>query len=192
MEHTGFPCEECYSVVASGADGLLRSSSIPRKRRPYWSQWRSIAAAAVIIVTLGIFATLSQRRPGLRTLANAAPPTRRVEARLTGFPYQPLESRTRGSDTALSERPDYWQFAEAAGRIRDAAERHPTRDTFHALGVARFVLGDSRGALVSFGEALRKETGDDQMLRAIDKAHDAALLSDLSAAALQASQVKDD
>src|SRR5229473_3574221 len=161
MEHTGFPsdetlaafldgnlepdtrrrviehmttCEECYSVVASGADGLLRSSSIPRKRRPYWSQWRSIGAAAVIIVTLGIFATLSQRRPGLRTLANAAPPTRRVEARLTGFPYQPLESRTRGSDTALSERPDYWQFAEAAGRIRDAAERHPTRDTFHALG----------------------------------------------------------
>lgn len=226
MEHTGFPsdetlasfldgkldpetrrrvmehmttCDECYATVIGGGGTTDTVLEIPggHRSRILSIRWMSAIAAVMAIVVVGPVVMRQLDRPGLPTLAAAAPPQRRIEARLTEFPYQRMDVKRGGGSsgddqTPLYLRPDYYRFDAAAARVKEEADKRQTPDALHALAVSQLVLGNYTGALTTFKSALRRQTGQADFFSAINKSTDAALLSDLSAAALQGAGAGDD
>lgn len=185
MEHVA-TCAECYEVVL--AANALREPE-PNIVPIPTSRWvvPSLAAAAVIALVALFVSPLRERilpqpKTGLAALAAAAPPQRTVEGRLTGFPYRPLKPVTRGSAEEDDTSPEHLKLLSAAAQVAADAKNNPTPDNLHAYGVSLLMLGRTDAAVSTLEDALRKETGEDQITSAIQKGTDPSLLNDLCVA----------
>jgi hypothetical protein len=186
VEHIA-TCAECYDVVL-GANELGAAQApgtvVPFRRRR--TALVGIAAAAVFALLL--FGPLRERflpgqRSGLAALAEAAPPERNIEGRLSGFPYRPLKPVTRG-EPGEDTSPEHIKLLAVATQVAADAEKNPTVENLHAQGVSLLMLGNERGAIDALERALRTATGESDRLAAIRKSTDASLTGDLASAYL--------
>ena len=146
---------------------------------------RLIPAIAVIVFA----ALISHRRVGvLESMAAAAPAERSFEGRLSNFPFRPLVEQTRGRAPAAVETVDLGPaHAFIARAIHDAKQKR-TVDNLHALGVAYLIIGKDDAALEALADALTKQTGEEELPKAIRASGDIALLNDLAVAAVARSR----
>jgi tetratricopeptide (TPR) repeat protein len=187
IEHMA-ECPECYSVFLAATEmrGTAAGAVVPFPRRRALGIGL-VAAAAVAAVVLLLTPTgerlISRPKSGLAALAEAAPPQRNIEGRLTGFPYRPLAPVTRGpGDQNAAKNPENWKLLSVAARVQEEAKKNPTVESLHALGVLHLLLGNREQAVRTLEEALKKDTGETDISKAIQKSRDAKLLNDLSAA----------
>jgi CHAT domain-containing protein len=142
---------------------------------------RRVAPAVTVIV----FATLISHRKAdvIESMATTAPAERSFEGRLNNFPFRPLAEQMRGraarADEIADIAPSHAFIAEA---IHDAKEKR-TVANLHALGVAELIIGNTDAALEAMVNAVAKETGEEELPKAIRASNDIALLNDLSVAA---------
>jgi CHAT domain-containing protein len=142
---------------------------------------RRVAPAVTVIV----FATLISHRKVdvIESMAATAPAERSFEGRLNNFPFRPLDEQMRGRAVRVDEiadiAPSHAFIAEA---IHDAKEKR-TVANLHALGVAELIIGNTDAALEAMVNAIAKETGEEELPKAVRASNDIALLNDLSVAA---------
>jgi CHAT domain-containing protein/tetratricopeptide (TPR) repeat protein len=223
MEHSGFPsdetlaafidgrldaetrrkviehmagCEECWTVYMSASEMPLELLQAANVRG--WRRKKSWLLAVAAILALAIFAVpvriwLISRRSPLQQLAEAAPASRKIEGRFTGFGYQPLAPVTRGWDgspatdaeTSFIANPENWRVVAVAPRIEEQTRENPSAENLHARGVLHLMMGNWDEGLDDLKKALRKETGESDLGKAMRASKDASLLSDLSVAYLE-------
>jgi CHAT domain-containing protein len=172
-------CNDCYATFEAASEMRERSEkqrvvAFPKRRLAVIG----FAAAAVVVILLAP-AIRDRLRPrsGLATLAAAAPAHRNIEGRLTGFPYRPMAPVMRGTD---AENHENLKLLSVAAQIQEEADKNPTPENLHQLGVAYLLLGNSTKAVSTLEESLKRGTGED-IPAAIQKSTDASLLTDLSA-----------
>src|SRR6266542_453337 len=160
VEHMA-ECPECLDVVMGGREiETIGNSKILAAHST--SRWvlRTLAAvaaalAAVVFLT-PLRQTFLQHRPsGVAALAEAAPPYRQFEGRLATIPYRPLKPAMRGGDidsNAASE-PEMWKTIAIANTIKEEAQKRPSAENLHALGVAFLLLGNAADAVPTLEKA---------------------------------------
>lgn len=186
VEHIA-TCPECYDVVLSAQE--LRGYAAPGKVVPFRRPGLRVVAlaAAAAAVVIAFFTTPIRERimphpkSGLAALADAAPPQRNIEGRLSGFPYRPLKPVMRGGEDEDHSAARIKLLAVAA-QVASDAEKNPTADNLHAYGVSLLMLGKYDVAVEKLEAALRKETRAERGSSLIQKSMDVPLLNDLSAA----------
>src|ERR1043165_6261966 len=117
-------CPECMDVVMAANESQAAISNVAPFRPRFWS-WKTLAAAAAVIVVAvyGTWRYHERSTTGIAALAAAAPEFRDVDGRLAGFPYQAKRKVNRGS---ADEDTDNWKLLGAAARIKEAAEAKPS------------------------------------------------------------------
>lgn len=168
-------CDDCRYLVASVLDTQVavaaESSPTPRatppadggkvvrfSRRAVWGTVSGLAAAAVLLLAVGVPPRWwqpadSSTASKLANLAAAVRNGRTVEARLSGgFAYSPFRAPMRSGGSSAAA--DNWSLYAAAGKIREDVERDPTADNLHALGVAHLLLGEYDAAIRAFEDAI--------------------------------------
>ena len=178
-------CNDCYATFEAAT--AMRQRSYERMER--FPKQRRVAVIALLAAAVAAFVAFlaPMLRPraasGLSKLAAAAPPERIIEGRLTAFPYRPLAPVTRGpGDSISAKNPDNWKLLSVAAQIQEVARKTQSVENLHALGASHLLLGNWDEAVTSLEEALRMETGQAPLAKALATSHDAQLLSDLSAA----------
>lgn len=192
-------CDECYSIFVAANEWKREQrektheggAEIVRPRfgtRP-WFAVAAIAAAAVIGIVFGgplrdWFTRYSfNHRTGLAAVVSAANgemDARPFETRVSGgFAYKPAARITRGASSGAGEN---YKLQAAAADVRKEAERHPTVQNRHALGITEMMLGDAGAAVTALEAALTMESGQQDVRAAIAASRNARLLSDLAAA----------
>ncbi len=190
VEHIA-TCPECYDVVLGAQE--LRGQATPGNVVPFRRPGLRVVAlaAAAAAVVIAFFTTpireriLLHPKSGLAALADAAPPQRNIEGRLSGFPYRPMKPVMRGKK-GEDHSPERIRLLTVAAQVAAEAEKNPTPENLHASGIALLMLGDSDAAVDDLEKALRKETGEDEIAKAVQKATDAALMNDLAVALREA------
>lgn len=183
-------CAECYSVFMSATERVEAGSAPNGSHRSSRRAWLSVAVTAVAAAFAVVFLLtpvrdlfFPQYDRALEALAKAAPAQRTIAGRISGFPYQPMEHRTRGGgrvDPMNEPGNAALLTATAAAQRSLTARRSPAN--LHAVGVANLLLGQTDTAINILHEALLAETGRRRVTDAIDDSTDARLLNDLSAA----------
>lgn len=184
-------CSDCYEVMnevlrIQEAIAMPDVSAVPVRRpggvtvvRGAFGRrkavWRVagvlLAAAAALVLVVRLQPTWwTGVDPKLADLVEAVGEERTVEARLTGgFKYGPLRSPVRSGGRAGPT--DNWSLLAAAGKIREVAERNPTPESLHALGVAQLQLGEYDDAVAALEKALAQETRDPRILNDLAAAY---------------------
>jgi hypothetical protein len=171
IEHVA-DCAECRDTILlaselAGAEAnVVRPASFGRRAAPL------LAVAAAILLLLAV-PPIRERifgRSGMSALVHIGESMhqRPGEARLSAaFPYREAKDPTRGT----GEDEDY-ALELAVSEAAERAEKRPTQDNLHALGVAHLLQGSGPEAVAALERAQAAGTPD------------AALLSDLAAAYL--------
>ena len=185
-------CPDCYEVFAATvqfglsepeaetegvkpAEARLGAAGA-RLRSPLFTRWVGLAAAAALVVALGLWFYRTQlprpSAPLVAELAEAMGARRFIEPRLTGgFRHGRLITLRSGeASQGLDAQPG--SVLAAVARIRERAEGDTSPEALGALGVTYLVSGDTAAAVKSLESA------------SAQKPDDARLLSDLSAAYL--------
>src|SRR5439155_1657649 len=88
-------------------------------------------------------------------------PYRTVEGRLSGFQsWEPLKETKRDVPAEVQRKPEYWPLLTAAGEIGKAADRDPSPENLHALGVSHLLIGNFDEAISTLQKAAQKSPGD--------------------------------
>jgi tetratricopeptide (TPR) repeat protein len=181
-------CESCYFVFTEAAQ--MRASSLDvdrpeplpdpvvwwKSRRVLWSSSAGLAAAAVLVIAIGVGLTSSRwsnrTSPELRALISAVGTDRTIEPRLTGgFAHGPLRGAFRGRDPVSPVVTPDVALAAAEIERRELGQR--TFRSSRVLGLAYLVTGEIDRAVTSLESAVEQSGGTD-----------AECLSDLAAAYL--------
>ncbi|HUO85126.1 MAG TPA: hypothetical protein VM534_08435, partial [Thermoanaerobaculia bacterium] len=166
-------CENCYETMSesllalraleeeetaddSPGRGFAVAAPVPISSR---RRWTGFAIAATVILAAGLagflyWRSISPRDPIAR-LAAVAPEERTIEARLSGFDWAPLAPVTRGPEESRD-----WKLLAEAARIKEEAEKNPTAENLHALGVAHLLLGEWDQAVEELERAVEAGAGD--------------------------------
>ena len=175
VEHMA-TCSTCYAMTASWHHVTAK--------RPRAGRWiRAAAIAVLILVTVLAYdrwSTSGTRR--ISILANAAPPMRSFEGRITAFPYRPYGGVFR---SAAARPPDRYDtvFIMAADRVHPTSPARSALD-FRVIGFSDLVRGNPSRAVEAFESAVKTTAKHDDLTTAIRACNEPALLSDLSAAYL--------
>jgi CHAT domain-containing protein len=156
-------CTECRTVVSETAR-FEREEQRPA-RRPWWIA--AAVAAAIAIVVVAIPFVRGRRTPIDQLIAAAPHEHRRVEARLSGFPWARLQAPSRGEG-----RPDPadLRLAGAAGEVLEK-----TGGRGHSAGVAYLLIDRAHDSITTLEKS----------------ANDAQSWSDLAAARLAVATQED-
>jgi CHAT domain-containing protein len=149
------------------------------------------ALLVVVIVTPLAWRVAVPPRGHIASLARASEvmSVRPIAARLTGgFDYRPLAHEERRGPRS-DARSKTFAVEAAAATVIDASDDTPS--SLHAVAVARLLTDSNDAALASFENAVRRATGIRDVVTAIERCNDAALLSDLAAAYLTGAAAKD-
>lgn len=183
VEHMA-ECPECLDVVMGGREVARVAES--RRRVVAWPRKAVISLAAAAVVAMGVFLTpIRDRvwpRDDIRALAAVAPPERFSDGRIADFPYQLRAKTMRGGENDVTKNPEYWKFWQVAARVLDEAKKHRDGNTLHADGVSRLMIGNNKGAVTDLEDALREQSHETDLSKAISMSSDAKLINDLSAA----------
>ena len=164
-------CEDCFELVSEmiavqvpiqtnlrtpTAASTLSETPFFRRKAPLFGIAALATAAAVVL------AVWMQPRPtkgtesGVALLVAAVGADRPIEARLSGeFPAVPY----RGAERSTQATPNYALLA-AAGELQQTAEREPTAENLHALGVAQLLLGEYEAAVATLDTAVAESPDD--------------------------------
>lgn len=172
-------CSECRTAVAHTADfydqerrqgmraGLEAEEKEATRGAGISRRWWLLAAASVIAVTAVSLLVRPGRNNPTSILFDAAPREhRRVDARVSGFPWAPLQAQQRGGDLAD---PADLKLAGAAGVVLERTARKNDAESLHAQGVALLLI-DRLSESIAVLE------------RAANTSNDARIWSDLAAA----------
>jgi hypothetical protein len=191
IEHIA-QCEECWSVVMAAnemTDAPLALAPVVALR-PRTSRWIGAAAGIALAAAVGIgFVVIPKmHRDDRAAIMEAAPAERPFRGRLSGFPLRGMTRVLRGggdeaSDPAFIGDP---KFLDLAAKIADRAEKNPTVENLHNLGDICLLLGRPADAVTELQQALEKQTGENDIARAIERSTDTALLNDFSVASVNA------
>jgi CHAT domain-containing protein/tetratricopeptide (TPR) repeat protein len=187
MQHMTTCDNDCYDTfLATSAakrevgDGAAVVAFPDRSRRSLvWGAFAAAVAAAFAAAFL--VPQFRDRLPfmpkhGIAALIAASGPTRDIEARLSGFPYQPKTIVNRGpADEEGPNEWSKWRLSAAQEAVKEDAAGHPSAETHHALGVSYLLSGLA-------GKAV------DQLVSSESQHPDARTLADLSAAYLARSK----
>jgi len=146
----------------------------------------ALGSAAIVAGSMGAWHLWRESRPGISELARIASLYRIAEGRLTGFPYRPLAPRMRGEASMPTAS---LQLLAVGAEITEAAQREPSIENLHGIGVAQLLAGNTMEATRDLADAVRQSTGEEELLAAIAKANDVALLNDVAVAYLQRGRV---
>jgi CHAT domain-containing protein len=132
-------CAECRTVTGEAArfeeEEALEEATVVRKRAfGGWRTWTVAAVATAAAATTPFL--LRAPAPPIATLIDAAPPYRRVEGRLSRFPWKPLRGGPRGATTPPAER----RLVSAAYGVLDRTENDTAVEACHAAGVAHLLI----------------------------------------------------
>ena len=169
-------CPDCYEVFAATVQFGLSEPEAETEGVKLFTRWVGLAAAATLIVALGLWLYRTQlprpSAPLVAELAEAMGARRFIEPRLTGgFRHGRLITLRSGeASQGLDAQPG--AVLAAVARIRERAEGDTSPEALGALGVTYLVSGDAAAAVKSLESA------------SAQKPDDARLLSDLSAAYL--------
>jgi CHAT domain-containing protein/tetratricopeptide (TPR) repeat protein len=146
-------CAECRLLVTETA----RFEREEEARRPR-ATWRWIVAAAAAVAAAAITVPLLNRgdEPIEQLIAEAPRQHRRVDARLSGFPWAELRPPSRGVE---SSDPADLKLAGAAGAVLERTEGDASADARHAAGVA-YLLTDQRSRSVAALEEAARTSKD--------------------------------
>jgi tetratricopeptide (TPR) repeat protein len=161
-----------YVSTASAREGQeivdkpARASKISRPvwwRRPALVPYFRLAAAAVIVVGLGlgiwrVFFYQSEVSKGIAALAQAYREQRPLEARISGFNYAPA-ANTRGEQGKT----DQVALDRAERILLDAVFEHPGPASHHALGRLYLAQQQFDKAIAQFEEALKTDPNNAQL-----------------------------
>ncbi|HYS53219.1 MAG TPA: CHAT domain-containing protein [Thermoanaerobaculia bacterium] len=187
MEHI-VGCDDCYATFEAATEMKNSAGRIVRfpKKRVALIGFAAAVAAALMVVLAPAIRERLRPHSGLAALAAAAPAHRTIEGRLTGFPYRPIAPVMRGAKEANpTTNPENAELLSIAGRIQEEANRNPTPENLHVLGVWHLLLGNLEIAVTNLEDALRKEMSEQKISAAINRSNDLALLNDLSVALAQ-------
>jgi CHAT domain-containing protein/Tfp pilus assembly protein PilF len=152
-------------VGSAVADESLLDGKVSRPawwRRPELVPYLRLAAAAVIVIGLGLgiwqIIPQSEVSKGLTALASAYREQRPVEARISGFDYAPAET-TRGGEPKVDRTAR--NLAESV--LLDAVLKHPNAATHHAAGQLYLAEKKFDEAIEQFEEALKADPNDAQL-----------------------------
>lgn len=190
IEHMA-ECAECRDVLNT-ADELAIDEGRLAPVVPFWKAWvvpaASVAAAAAIGFIL-YTGPVGDRFLATRRLAALEAATAKLSERaIPGRPSIDMAykdhptKRGSGGDTAGTAIPDL-PLLEVAARI--PVKEHPTPANLHQLGVAYLLMTDDgyrKEAIPVLELAVVKETGVDNVTRAVAVSTNADLLNDLAAA----------
>jgi tetratricopeptide (TPR) repeat protein len=180
-------CDECYAVYMAATE-MGKAAAPPRRRtmpRHFWAATIAMSAAAVLIF---VHFTELQRYLGLQpssieALVSATRdlPYRTVEGRLSGFQtWEPLNENKRAIPAEVQRKPENWPLLTAAGQIGKAADRDPSPENLHALGVSHLLIGNFDDAISTLKTAVQKRPGD------------AAIINDLATAYLARARYREE
>ncbi|HYI11861.1 MAG TPA: CHAT domain-containing protein [Thermoanaerobaculia bacterium] len=140
-------CPECRTSVARTADfydqerrrGVLEEEETPATRRTGISRRWWLLAAAIVIAVVAVWRLVPPGRNNpMSILVQAAPQEhRRVDARISGFPWAAFEAQQRGSGVAD---PADLKLSGAAGAVLEQTERKNDAESLHAQGVALLLI----------------------------------------------------
>lgn len=143
-------CDDCREIVA-----MASVEACERERRSEPSSWfgyrrllLGLAAglAASLAVVLIPRVTAPVPTSAWSHIATAMGAERTVAARLSAQDeYRPLSSPSRSAAEPAAR--SNFRLEAVAARLRDEADRNPTADNLHAVGVAELVLGRTDDAL---------------------------------------------
>lgn len=176
VEHIA-DCPECFEAVQVSNEMTSTATVV---RYVHWPRnavfGLATAAALAAIFFLTPLGEQVWPHDDLGALAKVAPPTRKIDGRLTGFPHQRLK-RMRGVDEKRDTEVDLESLAfySVAADVQKRAMKHPTARTLHAEGVSLLELADSKEEIDTAIDRLEKA-------RQSSRQPDAQLLSDLAAA----------
>jgi CHAT domain-containing protein/Tfp pilus assembly protein PilF len=158
--------ETAHGEPARVTEEVARDSKISRPvwwRRPALVPYFRLAAAAVIVVGLGIgiwrvFFYQSEVSKGIAALAQAYREQRPLEARISGFNYAPA-ANTRGEQAKT----DQVALDRAERILLDAVFEHPGSASHHALGRLYLAQQQFDKAIAQFEEALKADPNNAQL-----------------------------
>jgi tetratricopeptide (TPR) repeat protein len=163
-------CDECRILVVDSAE-----FTEPAKRESsQW--WKAVAAAVVVAAAIGPIYVWHQHDPATDlAAATTGLKSRRVEARLSGFPYHEW-TVTRGDGGETDSDPATLKLENEAGAILE----HNGTDakTLHAQGLAHLLVRERTTAVSELTAA------------ALKKPNEARYWSDLAAAQLAAGNLE--
>ena len=157
-------CADCRTVT--GETARFTADEDARAQRPRavlgWKGWAAAAAAAAIVATVPLL-----RRPApLTSLIDASPREyRRVEGRLSGFPWARLQGGPRGPSDTQAEH----ELTSVAHEVLGRTTQDDAVEARHAAGVAHLLIDQTTASL-------------DALAHAADESKDAPIWNDLAAA----------
>jgi CHAT domain-containing protein len=156
-------CEACRTVLGETARFEREEAAAPQRRR-----WPYLAAAAAAILAILTLVPLLRPKDPIDALIAASPRDyRRVEGRLSEFPWARWQGAPRAAATASAERELAGAAHAVIGRIGD----EETVEARHDAGVAHLLIGELRPSL-------------EKLASAASESKDAAVWNDLAAARL--------
>lgn len=175
-------CDDCYAIIAASAE---RTGMPPRPvRHPMRRIALAVAASLTLVAIIGGI-VFRMREPDLLRGLAAETKHRRIEARITGFPYREYEPPMRGSEADnIARSTSEWKAMRYESEIARRADANPNVKNLHALAVSHLEMGFFDQAAGEFERTLMMETRESTAARAIAKSADATLLSDAAAAYL--------
>jgi CHAT domain-containing protein len=202
IEHIA-ECEECWSAYMAANEmnpEILQAtpatipSAQPGSRvveggwgaRKWWlsaAAGMGVAALLTLVFLTGRLRHQDEQPKSLLARLNAAaPPNRNIEGRLSGFDYRPIARTMRGDETDPTKHPENARLFSVVADVSDEANRNPSPENLHALGVSYVILGNWDEAVSKLEDAVKTGAGKAELSEAIRVSRDVTLLSDLAAA----------
>lgn len=115
--------------------------------------------ATTSIIALAVAISTRTRDPyALLKIATANSSRRMVEARLTGFPWKPMQARHEAAKQMNASTASY-RLAEATQRAIRGGEEIPAKDSAQAAGIAYLLTGRTANAVATLSQGLMKGAG---------------------------------
>jgi len=187
MEHMA-DCAECRDIMMSANEFAVIEGKGGGKVSRFspgviFTGGAMLAAAAVLLIVFSapLMNLIRGRSTEMAELIELSETRkeRPLDGRLSGgFAYGEKPARNRGP---VEDASDNLRFQAIAARLEGKPQ---TVRGLHELGVARMYEGERAKGLESLISAIKLETGETNLERAIEKSNDVALLTDLAAALL--------
>lgn len=159
-------CADCRTVTGETARFTIEEETRTQRPRTVlaWKGWAAVAAAIAVVVA----APLLRRPPLVASLIDASPREyRRVEGRLSGFPWAPLQGGPRSASAVQTEH----ELISTAHEVLGKTTNDDAVEARHAAGVANLLIDQTTASL-------------DALANAADESKEARVWNDLAAAHL--------
>ena len=180
LEHVA-SCGMCQDILV-GLDEYEMEETAKVVRGKFGEKvWVPAAAVAAIVVI--VTSTFLRDRSGMEVVVKASNSLqyRPSTARLSGdFPYRQVAPIYRSAEADEKLDLSFARLWSVIADIRENAGDNPSPSQLHALGASLLLTQKPAEAVVALEDALKRETGEPDTIKAIGRSANAALLNDLA------------